>query len=128
MLIPTLFRNLWQFGYRSGDAVVIFKHCANVNVNINLVFKCMVLLHKTSLKAHSYFVSFKATFCSIAWTQFCSQPWTQVFVDKSVEEIKTLLMNCFCVMVDQTKALRLISSQDHWQRFSPLQIFVVQMR
>ena len=32
------------------------------------------------------------------------------------------MMNCFCGMVDQWKVLSLISSQDHCQRFSPLQI------
>ena len=28
----------------------------------------------------------------------------------------------FCGMVDQQKAFGLISSQDHWQKFSPLPI------
>ena len=31
-------------------------------------------------------------------------------------------MNCFCVMVDQRKAISLISSGDRCQRSSPLQI------
>ena len=31
-------------------------------------------------------------------------------------------MNCFCGMVDRRKALNLISSQDHRQRFAPSQI------
>ena len=32
-----------------------------------------------------------------------------------------LMLNCLCGMVDQWKALRLISSSDHCQRFSPSQ-------
>ena len=32
------------------------------------------------------------------------------------------MMNCFCDMVDRQKAFSLISSQDHCQRSSPLQI------
>ena len=32
------------------------------------------------------------------------------------------MTNCFCRMLDQRKALRLISSQDHCQRFSPSHI------
>ena len=33
-----------------------------------------------------------------------------------------MMMNCFCGLVDQRKAFSLISSQDHCQRSSPLQI------
>ena len=33
-----------------------------------------------------------------------------------------MMMNCFCEMVDRRKALSIISSRDHCQRFSPLQI------
>ena len=33
-----------------------------------------------------------------------------------------MMMNCFCGMVDQLKAFSLISSRDHCQRYSPLQI------
>ena len=33
-----------------------------------------------------------------------------------------MMMNCFCGMVDQRKALSLISSRDHCQRSSPLRI------
>ena len=33
-----------------------------------------------------------------------------------------MMMNCFCGMVDQWKASSLISSQDHYQRSSPLRI------
>ena len=33
-----------------------------------------------------------------------------------------MMMNCFWVMVDLRKALRLISKWNHYQRFSPLQI------
>ena len=36
--------------------------------------------------------------------------------------MKMTMMNCFCEMVDQQKALSLISSREHCQRFSPLQI------
>ena len=33
-----------------------------------------------------------------------------------------MMMNCFCGMIDQRKAFGLISSQEHCQRSSPLQI------
>ena len=33
-----------------------------------------------------------------------------------------LMMNSFCGMIDRRKAFRLISSQDHCQRFSPSRI------
>ena len=33
-----------------------------------------------------------------------------------------MMMNCFCNMVDQQKASKLIFSQDHCQRSSPSQI------
>ena len=33
-----------------------------------------------------------------------------------------MMMSCFCGMVDRQKAFILISSRDHCQRFSPLQI------
>ena len=36
--------------------------------------------------------------------------------------IMMMMMNCFCGMVDRRKAFSLISSRDHCQRFSPLQI------
>ena len=38
-------------------------------------------------------------------------------------QLMMMMMNCFCGMVDQRKAFHLISSQDHWQRSSPSQIF-----
>ena len=42
---------------------------------------------------------------------------------KSVSEIRyMMMMNCFCCIVDQQKEFSLISSQDHCQRSSPLQI------
>ena len=34
-----------------------------------------------------------------------------------------MMINCFCGMVDQRKALNLISTRDHSHRFSPGQIF-----
>ena len=34
-----------------------------------------------------------------------------------------MMMNCFCGMVDQQKTFSLMSSWDHYQRSSPLQIF-----
>ena len=34
----------------------------------------------------------------------------------------TMMMNCFCGVVDRRKGLRLNSSRDHCQRFSPSQI------
>ena len=33
-----------------------------------------------------------------------------------------MMMNCFCEMVEQRKMLSLIPRQDHYQRFSPLEI------
>ena len=33
-----------------------------------------------------------------------------------------MMMNCFCGLVDRRKAFSLISSRDHCQRSSPLQI------
>lgn len=33
-----------------------------------------------------------------------------------------MMMNCFCAMVDRRKMFDLISSRDHYQKFSPLQI------
>ena len=33
-----------------------------------------------------------------------------------------MMMNCLCDMVDREKTFSLISSQDHYQRSSPLQI------
>ena len=33
-----------------------------------------------------------------------------------------MMVDCFCGMVDRRKALNLISSRDHYQRLSPLEI------
>ena len=38
-------------------------------------------------------------------------------LDKSL--VMMMMMNCFCGMVDRRKAVSLISSRDHCQRFSP---------
>ena len=40
----------------------------------------------------------------------------------SVLMMMKMMVNCFCRMVDQRKALSLISKWDHCERFSPLQI------
>ena len=56
---------------------------------------------------------------------------TYNFVSKSAKNvllihfgvsINIMMMNCFCGMVDQRKAFSLISSRDHYQRTSLLQI------
>ena len=38
------------------------------------------------------------------------------------QELQTMMMNCFCGMVDRRKAFSLISSRDHCQRSSPSRI------
>ena len=47
--------------------------------------------------------------------------WKVVYALKSVKVIM-MMINYFCVMVDRQKTLSLISSWDHSERFSPLQI------
>ena len=50
--------------------------------------------------------------------------WTRLLLlSRSHTMMMMIMMNCFCGMVDQRKALSLISSWDHCQRSSPSRIF-----
>ena len=83
--------------------------------------ECTHEKYQNSIELSIYiYVVLRANYCWTVWKKIC---FCRLIINiPTLLLLLLLLLNCFCGMVDQPKAFSLISSQDHCQRSSPLQI------